>query len=139
MVDMYGYTESENVEKCTVESMDSPSTAEASTESDKDTESSYASVSSLANDREEDLTPYTDEQCLLARPWVKGMDFEKKEWGMFLVDGLSDIEWNDQPFENLVLPKTDKQLAWDFVDSKAHYRQEYDDFIATKGKSVHGR
>ncbi|KAK0627316.1 P-loop containing nucleoside triphosphate hydrolase protein [Immersiella caudata] len=115
MVDMYGYTESENVETCAVESMNTPSSPEAaSTASGTDTDSSYASVSSAANDREEDLTPYTDEQCLLARPWVKGMDFVKKEWGIFFVDGLSDVEWNDQPFENL----------------------EYDDFVATKGRGL---
>lgn len=30
--------------------------------------------------REEDLTPMTDEQCLLANPFVKGMDVKSKEW-----------------------------------------------------------
>lgn len=31
-------------------------------------------------EREEDLTPMTDEQCLLANPFVKGMDVKSKEW-----------------------------------------------------------
>lgn len=30
--------------------------------------------------REEDFTPMTDEQCLLANPFVKGMDVKSKEW-----------------------------------------------------------
>jgi hypothetical protein len=31
--------------------------------------------------RGEDLTPLTDEHCLLATPWLKGMDLKTKEWG----------------------------------------------------------
>ncbi|KAK4454470.1 P-loop containing nucleoside triphosphate hydrolase [Podospora aff. communis PSN243] len=136
MIDNYAYCEIDNVEKTAVEPLEPALTPDAATESADEAGSSYASVTSVANDREEDLTPFTDEHCLLARPWVTGMDFEKKEWAKFLVDGLTDIEWNDQPFENLVLPEADKQLAWDFVESKAHFRQDYDDFISTKGRGL---
>lgn len=30
--------------------------------------------------REEDLTPMSEEECLLANPFVKGMDIKSKEW-----------------------------------------------------------
>lgn len=33
--------------------------------------------------REEDFTPMTDEQCLLANPFVKGMDIRSKEWSEY--------------------------------------------------------
>ena len=33
--------------------------------------------------RKEDLRPLTDEQCLLAIPWVKGLDLKTKEWGKY--------------------------------------------------------
>lgn len=33
--------------------------------------------------REEDFTPMTDEQCLLANPFVKGMDVKSKEWSEY--------------------------------------------------------
>jgi len=42
--------------------------------------------------------------------------------------------WNDDAFDNLVLPGGEKELAWDFVESKARYSEEYDDFVAEKGE-----
>lgn len=32
--------------------------------------------------RSEDCTPLSEEHCLLATPWVIGMDLKRKEWGM---------------------------------------------------------
>lgn len=68
----------------------SDSEAESDSSSDR---SSYASQTVDANtlkpkkamdintfQREEDFTPMTDEQCLLANPFVKGMDVKSKEW-----------------------------------------------------------
>ena len=31
--------------------------------------------------RNEDLATLSDEQCLLATPWLKGLDLKTKEWG----------------------------------------------------------
>lgn len=33
--------------------------------------------------REEDFTSMTDEECLLANPFVKGMDIKSKEWSEY--------------------------------------------------------
>jgi hypothetical protein len=40
-----------------------------------------AAAMSVAVSRTEDLTPLTDEQCLLTTPWLKGLDLKTKEWG----------------------------------------------------------
>ena len=111
-------------------------------------------------DRSEDLTPLTDEECLLTTPWVIGMDLKTKKWGehlsfiyippfssqpslahhnvaaRFPVDGIEDVEWNDAAFDNLVVPGGEKQLAWDFVEGKNIANDSYDDFIPGKGKFV---
>jgi hypothetical protein len=52
---------------------------------------------------------------------------------MFLVDNLSEVVWNDQSFDNLVLPGNEKELAWQFVESKGIARNNFKDFIEDKG------
>jgi hypothetical protein len=86
--------------------------------------------------RMEDLTTLTEEQCIIATPWLKGMDLKTKEWGLFFVDELQDIVWNEKAFDNLVLPEEDKALTWDFVEAKSLSNNKYDDFIADKGTYV---
>ncbi|QYT02129.1 AAA+-type ATPase [Trichoderma simmonsii] len=90
-------------------------------------------------ERKEDLTPLTDEQCLLCTPWVNGFDLKSKEWGLFLVEKMKDIVWNDDAFSNLVLPGDEKELAWSFIDNKNFANSDFDDFddfITDKGRSI---
>jgi hypothetical protein len=89
-----------------------------------------------ATSRNEDFIPLTDEQCMMATPWLRGMDLKTKEWGQFFVDELCHIEWNEDAFDNLVLPAEDKALTWDFVEAKSMSNNKYDDFIADKGNFV---
>lgn len=42
--------------------------------------------------------------------------------------------WNDKAFDNLVLPGGEKELAWEFVESKARSEETIDDFVPEKGK-----
>ncbi|RGP78409.1 hypothetical protein FLONG3_3545 [Fusarium longipes] len=85
--------------------------------------------------RYEDLEPLTDDMCLLATPWVKGLDLRTKEWAQFCVNDLDQVIWNDAAFDNLVLPGPEKQLAWDFVESRA-MANSFDDFIQDKGRGI---
>lgn len=57
--------------------------------------------------------------------------------GRFNVDRLKEIAWNDKVFDNLVLPGGEKELAWEFVESRAMVGDAHDDFIHGKGES-HG-
>lgn len=52
------------------------------------------------------------------------------------IDGLSEIEWNYEAFDNLVVPDHEKQLAWDFVESKTKSNEAFDDFIQDKGRGI---
>ncbi|KAM0263528.1 hypothetical protein ACHAQJ_001147 [Trichoderma viride] len=87
-------------------------------------------------ERNQDLTPLTDEQCLLATPWVHGFDLKAKEWGLFLVEEMKDIVWNDDAFENLVLPGEEKELAWSFIENKNFTNPGFDDFVTDKGRGI---
>jgi hypothetical protein len=88
----------------------------------------------LSGSRSEDLTPLTDEQCMIATPWLRGMDLKTKEWGEFFIDELNDVVWNEKAFDNLVLPE--KGLVWEFAEAKNLANDKYDDFIAGKGMSI---
>jgi hypothetical protein len=43
------------------------------------------------------------------------------------------VVWNDAAFNHLVLPGTEKQLAWEFVENKT-LANSFDDFIQDKGE-----
>ncbi|KAF4415952.1 hypothetical protein F53441_14581 [Fusarium austroafricanum] len=85
--------------------------------------------------RSENLETLTDDMCLLANPWVKGLDLRTKEWAQFHVNDLTPVVWNDAAFENLVLPGPEKQLAWEFVENRA-LANNFDDFIEDKGRGI---
>ncbi|KAF5556290.1 Fidgetin 1 [Fusarium napiforme] len=85
--------------------------------------------------RSENLEPLTDDMCLVATPWLKGFDLKTKDWAQFYVDDLTPVVWNDAAFNHLVLPGTEKQLAWEFVENKT-LANSFDDFIQDKGRGI---
>ncbi|EGR51376.1 uncharacterized protein TRIREDRAFT_75247 [Trichoderma reesei QM6a] len=87
-------------------------------------------------ERKEDLTPLTDEQCILTTPWIHGFDLKAKEWALFLVEEMKDIIWNDDAFSNLVLPGDEKELAWSFIENKNLANSDFDDFVTDKGRGI---
>ncbi|MBE3048140.1 hypothetical protein IMZ48_37670, partial [Candidatus Bathyarchaeota archaeon] len=96
----------------------------------------------------------SDTDCLLATPYVTGLDLKTNEWGMslscfhskakrkkrltlglaaFRVSDLSPVSFNDDAFDNLVIPNDTKQLAWTAVRSQILQRSLSNDFILGKG------
>ncbi|KAI1125324.1 P-loop containing nucleoside triphosphate hydrolase protein [Nemania abortiva] len=87
--------------------------------------------------RAENLQPLTDDECLLATPWVRGFDLKSRQWCELHVEELQPVNWNDEAFEKLVLPNEDKYLAWDFVSAKNLAQSKgFDDFIPDKGRGL---
>jgi hypothetical protein len=95
-----------------------------------------ASAAKGPAERLEDQTPLSDEQCLMATPWMKGFDLKSKHWCELRVDDLHDMVWNDEAFSKLVLPGGEKDLAWAFVENKALSQGGFDDFIPDKGRGL---
>ncbi|KAG8159225.1 hypothetical protein KVR01_010886 [Diaporthe batatas] len=112
-----------------------------STTSSDDSEDSLSELTAVKPSggslkRTEIIEPLTDEQCLLASPWLKGLDLKSKDWAQFNVDELDEIVWNDSAFDHLVLPGNEKELAWAFVENKALSKNQFDDFIPDKGRGI---
>ncbi|KAL2148037.1 hypothetical protein VTI28DRAFT_93 [Corynascus sepedonium] len=87
-------------------------------------------------ERVEDLTELPDEYCLLTNPLMIGFDLKAKDWAEYHIDNLSEIEWNFKAFDNLVLPGGEKELAWEFVQSKTASKENFDDFVSDKGRGI---
>jgi hypothetical protein len=53
----------------------------------------------------------------------------------FDVTKVEDVDWNDEAFENLVLPQSNKTLLRALVDAHRH-EHGFDDFIKGKGHGL---
>ncbi|KAI2629533.1 P-loop containing nucleoside triphosphate hydrolase protein [Hypoxylon sp. NC1633] len=88
-------------------------------------------------ERSQDLRPLTDDECLMASPWVVAFDFKSKDWSNVCVDDLEDVTWNDQAFKKLVLPDNQKEITWDFIEGKRIMdASHFDDFVENKGRGL---
>lgn len=151
IVDAFAYFTSNNIVKPELRPLDSDETegnadkdGDASDTCDTEDEDSDDEASDLKAlkpsgtglKRVEHLEPLSDEQCLLATPWLKGLDLKTKDWAQFNVNELSEIVWNDEAFKHLVLPGTEKELAWAFVENKCLSNNQFDDFVPDKGRGI---
>lgn len=161
IIDAFAYYTSNNIVKPILRSLESTETTEVITdtsesddegENDNDDDVRSATSSENSDDslseltavkpsggslkRTENIQPLTDEQCLLASPWLKGLDLKTKDWAQFNVDELDEIVWNEAAFDHLVLPGNEKELAWAFVENKALSNNQFDDFVPDKGRGI---
>lgn len=80
---------------------------------------------------------FSEEELLIASPVVLGFAFSEKLWLEFSVSGISDIVWNEEAFESLVLPDNQKSIVKALVESHTfHAAQNIDDVIQGKGKGL---
>ena len=145
-VDAYAYYRSCNIVKPTLRPLNSEADDETGDNNAEDTDFSdtpyetnftvatmeVASVAKGPAERSEDLQNLTDEQAMMANPWMKGFDLKSKDWCELMVDELQEMTWNDEAFEKLVLPGGEKDLAWAFVENKSISNTKFDDFIPDK-------
>lgn len=54
----------------------------------------------------------------------------------FNVENISSFEWNDEPFENLVLAGDEKKLVQSLVETHDAGDLGFDDFVHGKGKGL---
>ncbi|KAH8600167.1 ATPase [Bisporella sp. PMI_857] len=79
------------------------------------------------------LTPYHQ---MLCTGRVRGYSLKRKRWLDFFVDFVSDITWNTDAFDHLILPEDDKDLILGFAELKVQSRDADDDVIQGKGRGV---
>lgn len=89
-----------------------------------------------SEDTKAEKKPLTDPQCMNCSPWLKGYAFQSKQWVSVLVDGVTEICWNNDAFDNLVLNRRYKDLIRGFVQSRVKKLEAFDDFIDGKGRGI---
>ncbi|GAP87251.1 putative AAA family protein [Rosellinia necatrix] len=92
-------------------------------------------VRSIHSERSEDLSPLTDNECLLCISTMKGFDVQGQKWIDVHVDSLKSISWNDDAFNQLAMQEDRKRLILAFARQKQVEETGFDDFISGKGKS----
>ncbi|KGO78375.1 ATPase, AAA-type, core [Penicillium italicum] len=78
-----------------------------------------------------------DAQRLIATPMLYGYSLNDKEWRSFHVDHLKDIEWDEQAFESLVLPREQqglKEVILAVAKAQSRKVDEFDDVVQGKGQ-----
>ncbi|KAF4441639.1 P-loop containing nucleoside triphosphate hydrolase [Fusarium acutatum] len=79
----------------------------------------------------------TDEEVMLTVSTVNCFSIERKVWCCAEIDHLTDIEWNTQAINNLVIDEAEKRLLVGFVGATKNGKlQHFDDFVHGKGKGV---
>jgi predicted DNA-binding transcriptional regulator YafY len=68
---------------------------------------------------------------------VRGFCLRDRRWRRFNVDRIRDVEWNEEPFNNLVLPEGYKDLILAFVESQLKQNERFEDVINGKGAFLH--
>lgn len=80
---------------------------------------------------------FSEEELLIASPVVLGFAFGEKLWLEFTVSGISDVVFNEDAFDSLVLPEAQKSIVKALVSSHAfHPSKSIDDIISGKGRGL---
>ncbi|KAI5924098.1 P-loop containing nucleoside triphosphate hydrolase protein [Camillea tinctor] len=80
--------------------------------------------------------PLTEEQLLICTCVVRGFALKTKKWVEFYVDSISEIIFNDNAFDSLVLPESQKSLVLAFAQTQAKSKSDFDDIISGKGRGM---
>lgn len=92
---------------------------------------------SSKDDKKIEVLEFTNEEYLIASPVVLGFAFSEKQWLELAVSSVSDINWNENAWESLVLEDGTKDLIKALVESrKYHAANTIDDVIQGKGKGL---
>lgn len=78
------------------------------------------------------LPPYYQ---MLCRSRTRGYSLKYKKWVDFFVEQISDVQWNTNAFDRLVLPPDQKELILSFSESQLA-GSTFDDVISGKGKGI---
>ena len=85
------------------------------------------------NDPEEDdlqIKEIDEASLWMTEPYIKGFSFATKQWGRFALSRISDIEFRDEAFDQLVLAEDKKELVRALVTNGTG---GFEDIISGKG------
>lgn len=79
---------------------------------------------------------FSEEDLLICDPRVPGFALNKKKWGFFFVDKVTEFEFNKAAFDALILPPSHKSIILSLVKTKAQKTSCFDDIVEGKGKGL---
>ncbi|KAK4202978.1 ATPase family AAA domain-containing protein 3B [Triangularia verruculosa] len=80
--------------------------------------------------------PLSEEDAMLTNASVRGYAFSAKNFLEFFADELSEIVWNTQCFDELVLDQSIKKTVQALVSTHSQKRESFDDIIKGKGQGL---
>ena len=85
----------------------------------------------------EAITNLSDEEIMTCYHSLPGYSLELKAWGLFKVTNITEVVYNDNAFQGLVLPENQKKLISSLLQQQDHQQDdEFDDLIRGKGKGL---
>ncbi|KAI9805317.1 MAG: hypothetical protein M1833_005770 [Piccolia ochrophora] len=78
----------------------------------------------------------SDDELLLCDSRVPSFSLVTKNWLMCYVDFISDISFNTEAFDSLLLPDSQKSIVLSLVKAKETQGSGFDDLIQGKGKGL---
>jgi hypothetical protein len=78
----------------------------------------------------------SDDEYLICETVVPGFALTEKKWCWFFVDVVQDVDFNDEAFNKLFLPPTQKRLLQALVENHISTADKFDDIIEGKGKGL---
>ena len=77
-----------------------------------------------------------DDQYLICHHEIAGFSLTDKEWCIFMVDLIQDVQYNSDAFDALVLEEDQKQMIHSLVNVHMNEIPSFDDVIKGKGKGM---
>lgn len=116
--------------------LDNLSPSEDNNDSDSDDGSSNCNSyeSSIADSQAQ--APLTQDQLIYTSPIVRGYSLSTKRWMEFFLDNITDVQFDANAFNSLVMPPEKKELILAFAESQARFKNAFDDVISGKGKGI---
>jgi hypothetical protein len=97
---------------------------------DAGTYSQFVDEYGLRDNDETRFDELTDDQLWMTDPYIRGFSFSTKQWGKFIVDQISPVEFRNEAFDQLVLAQDKKDLVKALV---THGTNGFSDIISGKG------
>lgn len=111
---------------------------------------SVPSIIEIGETVDEESQDLSDELLMTCPPLIAAFSFSLKRWGLILVRGVKDIQWEGESFGHLQLGETYKTIIKRVVTGHQSRRQvpvaeasersengpRFDDFISSKGRGL---
>lgn len=78
----------------------------------------------------------TEDQLLICAYWINGFSFSAKTWGQFMVESLTEVVWNEEAFQKLVMKEKRRNIIHQLVKAHRQGQESFDDIVPNKGRGL---